>query len=416
MGTNHMGRQSIRFPQPPVVRGFASVAGKKEREGPLGDQFTATVQDTTFGEKSWERAERRMQQMTLELALEKAGLTDADLDAAFAGDLLNQCIGSSFSLRNRGVPTLGLYGACSTMAESLLLAAMSVSGGYARTALAMTSSHFASSERQYRFPLGYGGQRTPTSQWTVTGAGAVLLGGGECGIRITAATIGSIVDRGICDANNMGAAMAPAAFATLRAHFDDLHCAPEDYDAIVTGDLGKLGSELLHGLLEKDGIRADVQDCGVMIFDAQRQDVHCGGSGCGCSASVLCGPLLSRMERGELRRLLFCGTGALRSPWKEYDSIYAEADRLLRERGVRLSGVNPLAKYGSMLTAKLRVRSSRNTTARIAEMLVQGNTRGMVKSMQNLRAMGVLDPKVSSLSTRLLQTEQANIEEMKHFL
>ena len=195
MGTNHMGRQSIRFPQPPVVRGFASVAGKKEREGPLGDQFTATVQDTTFGEKSWERAERRMQQMTLELALEKAGLTDADLDAAFAGDLLNQCIGSSFSLRNRGVPTLGLYGACSTMAESLLLAAMSVSGGFARTALAMTSSHFASSERQYRFPLGYGGQRTPTSQWTVTGAGAVLLGGGESVVvRIGGRSVTALID------------------------------------------------------------------------------------------------------------------------------------------------------------------------------------------------------------------------------
>lgn len=334
MGTNHMGRQSIRFPQPPVVRSFASVAGKKEREGPLGDQFTATVQDTTFGEKSWEQAERRMQQMTLELALEKAGLTDADLDAAFAGDLLNQCIGSSFSLRNRGVPTLGLYGACSTMAESLLLAAMSVSGGFARTALAMTSSHFASSERQYRFPLGYGGQRTPTSQWTVTGAGAVLLGGGERGIRITAATIGSIVDRGICDANNMGAAMAPAAFATLRAHFDDLHCAPEDYDAIITGDLGKLGSEILHGLFEKDGIRADVQDCGVMIFDTRRQDVHCGGSGCGCSASVLCGPLLSRMERGELRRLLFCGTGALLSPLstQQGESIPAVCHAVVLER------------------------------------------------------------------------------------
>lgn len=334
MGTNHMGRQSIRFPQPPVVRGFASVAGKKEREGPLGDQFTATVQDTTFGEKSWERAERRMQQMTLELALEKAGLTDADLDAAFAGDLLNQCIGSSFSLRNRGVPTLGLYGACSTMAESLLLAAMSISGGFARTALAMTSSHFASSERQYRFPLGYGGQRTPTSQWTVTGAGAVLLGGGERGIRITAATIGSIVDRGICDANNMGAAMAPAAFATLHAHFDDLHCAPEDYDVIITGDLGRLGSEILHGLLEKDGIHADVQDCGVMIFDAQRQDVHCGGSGCGCSASVLCGPLLSRMERGELRRLLFCGTGALLSPLstQQGESIPAVCHAVVLER------------------------------------------------------------------------------------
>ena len=220
------------------------------------------------------------------------------------------------------------------MAESLLLAAMSVSGGYARTALAMTSSHFASSERQYRFPLGYGGQRTPTSQWTVTGAGAVLLGGGECGIRITAATIGSIVDRGICDANNMGAAMAPAAFATLRAHFDDLHCAPEDYDVIITGDLGRLGSELLHGLLEKDGIRADVQDCGVMIFDTRRQDVHCGGSGCGCSASVLCGPLLSRMERGELRRLLFCGTGALLSPLstQQGESIPAVCHAVVLER------------------------------------------------------------------------------------
>ena len=270
----------------------------------------------------------------LEALPQEAGLTDADLDAAFAGDLLNQCIGSSFSLRNRGVPTLGLYGACSTMAESLLLAAMSVSGGFARTALAMTSSHFASSERQYRFPLGYGGQRTPTSQWTVTGAGAVLLGGGERGIRITAATIGSIVDRGICDANNMGAAMAPAAFATLRAHFDDLHCTPEDYDVIITGDLGRLGSEILHGLLEKDGIRADVQDCGVMIFDAQRQDVHCGGSGCGCSASVLCGPLLSRMERGELRRLLFCGTGALLSPLstQQGESIPAVCHAVVLER------------------------------------------------------------------------------------
>lgn len=183
-------------------------------------------------------------------------------------------------------------------------------------------------------PAGLWRQRTPTSQWTVTGAGAVLLGGGERGIRITAATIGSIVDRGICDANNMGAAMAPAAFATLRAHFDDLHCAPEDYDAIITGDLGRLGSEILHGLLEKDGIRADVQDCGVMIFDTRRQDVHCGGSGCGCSASVLCGPLLSRMERGELRRLLFCGTGALLSPLstQQGESIPAVCHAVVLER------------------------------------------------------------------------------------
>ena len=316
MGTNHMGRQSIRFPQPPVVRGFASVAGKKEREGPLGDQFTATVQDTTFGEKSWERAERRMQQMTLELALEKAGLTDADLDAAFAGDLLNQCIGSSFSLRNRGVPTLGLYGACSTMAESLLLAAMSVSGGFARTALAMTSSHFASSERQYRFPLGYGGQRTPTSQWTVTGAGAVLLGGGERGIRITAATIGSIVDRGICDANNMGAAMAPAAADTLLSLFRDTQTGPADYDAIVTGDLGQVGHDLLMQLMREQRmplIDERYHDCGLLIFDREQQDVHAGGSGCGCSAAVLNGYFLPKLQSGELGRIIFMATGALMS-------------------------------------------------------------------------------------------------------
>lgn len=320
MGTNHMGRQSIRFPQPPVVRGFASVAGKKEREGPLGDQFTATVQDTTFGEKSWERAERRMQQMTLELALEKAGLTDADLDAAFAGDLLNQCIGSSFSLRNRGVPTLGLYGACSTMAESLLLAAMSVSGGFARTALAMTSSHFASSERQYRFPLGYGGQRTPTSQWTVTGAGAVLLGGGERGIRITAATIGSIVDRGICDANNMGAAMAPAAYDTLSALFRETGTGPKDYDLLITGDLGMLGRDIVVDLFREDGLDMgkNYTDCGLLLYDRERQDMHAGASGCGCSAAVLNGYLLGGIRSGRWKKIVFAPTGALLSPTSSF--------------------------------------------------------------------------------------------------
>ena len=316
MGTNHMGRQSIRFPQPPVVRGFASVAGKKEREGPLGDQFTATVQDTTFGEKSWERAERRMQQMTLELALEKAGLTDADLDAAFAGDLLNQCIGSSFSLRNRGMPTLGLYGACSTMAESLLLAAMSVSGGFARTALAMTSSHFASSERQYRFPLGYGGQRTPTAQWTVTGAGALLLTSEGEGPYVTHVTTGRIRDAGVTDANNMGAAMAPAAYETLRAHFADTGRTPADYAAIITGDLGKIGHEILTDLFLRDGVDLGVcsTDCGMLIFNPETQDVHAGGSGCGCSASVLCGHILQRMTCGDWPRVLFAATGALMSP------------------------------------------------------------------------------------------------------
>ena len=328
------GAQTLVFGSKPVILSRAAIGGKKEGEGPLAAYFDFLGKDAKLGQKTFEKAESKLQELALDTAKRKLGVSYEDIDVLFAGDLLNQCISSSFAARGTSIPFLGLYGACSTMAESLLLAAAFVDAGFADTAAALTSSHFASAERQYRFPLGYGGQRTPTSQWTVTGAGAVLLGGGERGIRITAATIGSIVDRGICDANNMGAAMAPAAFATLRAHFDDLHCTPEDYDRIVTGDLGKLGSELLHGLLEKDGIRADVQDCGVMIFDAQRQDVHCGGSGCGCSASVLCGPLLSRMERGELRRLLFCGTGALLSPLstQQGESIPAVCHAVVLER------------------------------------------------------------------------------------
>ena len=273
------GAQTLVFGSKPVILSRAAIGGKKEGEGPLAAYFDFLGKDAKLGQKTFEKAESKLQELALDTAKRKLGVSYEDIDVLFAGDLLNQCISSSFAARGTSIPFLGLYGACSTMAESLLMAAAFVDAGFADTAAALTSSHFASAERQYRFPLGYGGQRTPTSQWTVTGAGAVLLGGGERGIRITAATIGSIVDRGICDANNMGAAMAPAAFATLRAHFDDLHCTPEDYDRIVTGDLGKLGSELLHGLLEKDGIHADVQDCGMMIFAAQRQDVHCGGSG-----------------------------------------------------------------------------------------------------------------------------------------
>ena len=316
METNHRGKKSVVFPNPPAILAYASVAGKKESQGPLRDTFDVTSQDTSFGQKTWEKAETQMQKTVLRLALEKAKLTESALDAAFVGDLLNQCIGSSFSMRNSDVPTFGLYGACSTMAESLLLAAMSVSGGICRNALALTSSHFASSERQYRFPLGYGGQRTPTAQWTVTGAGAVILGPEGQGPYLCGGTIGTIVDAGIKDANNMGAAMAPAAFETIRAHFDDFGCSPEDYDLIVTGDLGKLGSEIVRDLFSNEGVNLQgrYQDCGVMIFDAETQDVHCGGSGCGCSASVLCGHLLSRMRCGKLKRLLFCGTGALLSP------------------------------------------------------------------------------------------------------
>ena len=316
MESNHRGRRSIVFPQPPAILAYASVAGKKEAQGPLRTSFDLTSDDTSFGQKTWEKAETQMQRQALRIALNKAKLEESALDAAFLGDLLNQCIGSTFSLRNSEVPAFGLYGACSTMAESLLLAGMAVSGGFCRLALAMTSSHFASSERQYRFPLGYGGQRTPTAQWTVTGAGAVILGVEGAGPFLRNATIGTIVDAGIKDANNMGAAMAPAAFETLRAHFDDLHRAPEDYDLIVTGDLGKLGSVLVRELFSREGVRLKerYQDCGVLIFDTEKQDVHCGGSGCGCSASVLCGYLLNKLRSGEIKNLLFCGTGALLSP------------------------------------------------------------------------------------------------------
>lgn len=310
------GQHSFVLPQPVVIPVWASVAGKKESEGPLKTTFDLTSQDTFFGQKTWEQAEKRMQQLALEQLIRKSGLQYRDIDMVFSGDLLNQCIGSSFPLRNRNIPHLGLYGACSTMAESLILAAMAVSGGFAERVVAMTSSHFASSERQYRFPLGYGGQRTPTSQWTVTGSGAAMVCRDGNGPHIVSGTVGTVTDLGIRDANNMGAAMAPAAYATIRTHFQDLHTGPEDYDLIVTGDLGQLGKELLLEIARKDGVGlgGKLTDCGTLIFDNTRQDVHSGGSGCGCSAVTLCGYLLENLRRGKLKKILFCGTGALLSP------------------------------------------------------------------------------------------------------
>ncbi len=308
------GKQSFILPEAPVITHWASIAGKKESEGPLQKWFDATSQDSYFGETTWEQAEKRLQQMTLETLMNKSGIKEPDL--VLSGDLLNQCIGSSFSLRNTGIPHLGLYGACSTMAESLLMAAMTVSGGFADKVVAMTSSHFASSERQYRFPLGYGGQRTPTAQWTVTGSGAALVQSKGSGPRIDGCTIGTVKDMGIKDANNMGAAMAPAAYDTIRAHFNDMGMAPEDYDLIVTGDLGQIGKEALMELAQQDGtsLVGKLTDCGTLVFDNTKQDVHAGGSGCGCSAVALCGFLLNQMVAGKLERILFCGTGALLSP------------------------------------------------------------------------------------------------------
>ena len=315
MEHQHVGRRSVYFNHPPTILSYASVVGKKEAQGPLSGSFDLSITEGHFGQSSWEKAESHMQKTALSLALQKANLRASDLDGIFLGDLLNQCIGSSFSMRNKEIPTLGLYGACSTMAESLLIGSMTVAGGFGRKIAAMTSSHFASSERQYRFPLGYGGQRTPTAQWTVTGSGAVILGSQGKGPYIRSATMGTIVDGGIKDGNNMGAAMAPAAYETIRCHLRDMGRAPSYYDLIVTGDLGALGSQALRELLKQDypDLGETLVDCGVLIFDRNKQDVHCGGSGCGCSAVVLCGYLLGQLERRKLDRILFCGTGALLS-------------------------------------------------------------------------------------------------------
>lgn len=316
MANQKKGKQSFILENPPVITAWASVAGKKESEGPLANHFDYVETDAYWGQKSWEQAEKRMQEIALDILLKKSNLTRRDIGLVFSGDLLNQCISSSFALRGTGIPHLGLYGACSTMAESLLLSSMIVGGGFTDNVVAMTSSHFPSSERQYRFPLGYGGQRTPTAQWTVTGSGAALISSSGRGPKITACTIGTVTDLGIKDANNMGAAMAPAALETIQAHFQDLGVTAEDFDLIVTGDLGQLGKDILLTLGQRNGISlgGKLADCGTMVFDQLKQDVHSGGSGCGCSAITLCSYLLNHLQKGKLKRILFCGTGALLSP------------------------------------------------------------------------------------------------------
>ena len=316
MSNQRAGRQSFIMNNPPTITAWASIAGKKESEGPLAKYFDLTQTDSYFGQKTWEQAEKQMQLLALDTLSRKSGICKEDFGMVFSGDLLNQCIGSSFPLRNTGIPHLGLYGACSTMSESLLLASIAVGGGFSDQVVAMTSSHFASSERQYRFPLGYGGQRTPTAQWTVTGSGAALVSSVGKGPKITACTVGTVTDLGIKDANNMGAAMAPAALQTIQAHFQDLNLNADDFDLIVTGDLGLHGKELLLSMARKQGINlgGKLDDCGTMVFDLQKQDVHSGGSGCGCSAITLCGYLLNKLQSGKLKRILFCGTGALLSP------------------------------------------------------------------------------------------------------
>lgn len=310
-----VGRATLAFERPPALLGRAAVGGKREAQGPLGADFDKTFGDTSLGMDTWEQAEAQLQKEAVALALARAGLGPEDLDLIFAGDLLNQCISSTFGVMGYQVPFLGQYGACSTMAQALLLAALAVESGAARQAAAVTSSHFCSAERQFRLPLEYGGQRSPTAQWTATAAGCAVVGlSGR--VKVRGGLVGKIVDLGVKDPANMGAAMAPAAANSIARYLRDTGTAPGDYDGIFTGDLGAVGTALLYQLLAEEGVHLQRvhDDCGLLLYDRQRQDVHAGGSGCGCSAAVLCGHLLKRMEQGELGDILFCATGALMSP------------------------------------------------------------------------------------------------------
>lgn len=308
---------TLLFDAPPTVAAWAAAGGKKESEGPLASAFDFVTQDAAFGEQgceNWEQAESLLQRKAVELCLRKADIPRSKVDIAFAGDLQAQCTASNYTMRELGIPFAGIYGACSTMAETLGLAAVFAAGGMAERVLALTSSHFCAAERQFRTPLEYGAKRTPTAQWTATAAGCCLLHPAGQGVGIAAATFGRVEDYQIKDINNMGAAMAPAAAATLLRYLHDTGQEPKDFDAIYTGDLGHLGSRLFREILTAEGlVMKNHIDCGSILYDAARQNVKSGGSGPGCCAAVLCGHILPRLERGSYRRVLFIATGALMS-------------------------------------------------------------------------------------------------------
>lgn len=319
MAGTRIGMQTIALGARPAICGCAAFVGKKEGEGPLGDCFDCVAKDEMYSQETFELAEKQLYLDAIRKAIQKASFRPDEVQFLLGGDLLNQIITASFSARELGIPFIGLYGACSTMAESLALAAMLLDGGHADTAVCAASSHYCTAERQYRFPLEYGAQRPPTAQWTVTGAGAALLSLSPKTpvlARVAQVCMGRVLDLGVKDANNMGAAMAPAAADTLLALLNDTNTTPSDYDLIVTGDLGQVGHDLLMQLMREQRMPLDEErckDCGLMIFDRSTQDVHAGGSGCGCSASVLNAHLLPMMRRGEIRRMIFMATGALMS-------------------------------------------------------------------------------------------------------
>ncbi len=316
-----LGRASVRLERPVYILNSASIVGTKEGQGPLGLLFDKVGRDDMFGCKTWEEAESTLQKEAVGLALEKAGLRPEDISYIFAGDLLGQSMATSFGISSYQIPLLGVYGACSTCGESLALGAMSIAGGFADKVACVTSSHFASAEKEFRFPLDYGSQRPLSATWTVTGSGAFVLtdepegGGRKARARISAMTVGKVVDYGLKDSMNMGACMAPAAASTLEQHFTDFAGQPEEYDKIITGDLGKVGQRVLIDLLRKQGYDISEQhiDCGLEIYDAASQDTHAGGSGCGCSAVTLSAYILKQLEEGNWKKVLFMPTGALLS-------------------------------------------------------------------------------------------------------
>lgn len=315
MARKRTGLQTVKLENPPAIHSYYSIVGPKEGEGPLKKYFDMILEDDLWGEESFEKAERKIQEECIKGAIDKAGLSTKDMDYLIAGDLLNQIIATGYSARQLGIPFFGLYGACSTMTESLSLGSMLVDGGFAEKMICATSSHFSTAERQFRFPLEYGSQRNFSSQWTVTGAGATVLSQDGLGPFIKYVTTGKIIDAGIKDSSNMGAAMAPAAMDTLIHHFQDTGFTPEDYDLIISGDLGYVGKEVVIDMMKKEGynLKGIFTDCGVEIFNQNEQDTHAGGSGCACSATVLNGYILEEMQKGNLNRVLFMATGALHS-------------------------------------------------------------------------------------------------------
>lgn len=336
----HLGQQSIRYEEPPYLIGWGSVAGTKESDGPLGSYFDVIERDPMCGKTSWEEAEGELQKKAVETAMTRAGVSPKDIQYLVAGDLQAQITGSTFGIMEFQIPMFGVYGACSTMGESLAIASMLVEGGYAKKTIAVTSSHTEVAERQFRFPLPYGNQKPLCATWTVTGSGAFVLGNQKKGkppyVRVTGVTTGKVTDYGVKDSMNMGACMAPAAANVILAHFSDYSCKLQEYDKIITGDLGLVGKRILLDMLEQQNLSIEEKymDCGIEIYKNDEQDVHAGGSGCGCSAITLAGFIMEQFRRKRWKKILFVPTGALLSKvsFNEGETIPGIAHGILLER------------------------------------------------------------------------------------